>query len=285
MRLPFVVLLAALTFAGGIAAAGESRPRVETFTVLTSAPENRNLEFAIRLPRNFSPSRARILVTFGGRNWGAKQTLDTYRFDDFADEYGLVVVAPGFVNDDYWEPEKWSGAALEDALARIRKTHHIPDTPLLYYGYSAGGQCASLFYAWKPAKVAAWAAHACGVWFDDIPDSIRLAPALVTCGVEDQPRYDFGRHFAFRYREAGGELTWRDYPGGHELIPEAAELARAFFASILESGSPPILVGDDGSGQVYTVDSRQAEHVPAELRSVFRTQAFADLWQRQTRRK
>jgi poly(3-hydroxybutyrate) depolymerase len=279
MRLPLAALLAAVVC--GPAATGEAR--VETIAVKTSAPENRNLQFAVRLPRAFSPARARILVTFGGRNWDARRTLATYRFDDFADKHNLVIVAPGFVNDDYWNPEKWSGAALEEALARIRRTHRIPDAPRLYYGYSAGGQCANLFYTWKPEKVLAWAAHACGVWFKPEEKRIRsLAPALVTCGVEDVDRYRLSREFAFSYREAGGELVWRDYDSGHALTPEALALAQEFFASVLD-GAPPFLVADDDTGQVYPANSHQAERVPVELRSVFRTQAFADLWQRQTK--
>ncbi len=288
-------------FLWATALAGEFPPaRVETFTLATEAPNNRALEFALRLPVGFTPERAahaRILVTFGGRNWAARRTLSTYAFDAFADQYNIILLAPGFQDDDYWEPEAWSGEALKAALKRVREQYALPDKPIFLYGYSAGGQCANLFYAWKPERVAGWGAHACGVWFkpaagrgeaaDEVPATPAAhgrvpAPALVTCGVEDEPRYTLSRHFVYAYREAGGEAVWRDYPGGHELIPDPVALAAAFFASLLEKpDGPPEFVGDDDTGQFVSVrEARAVERIPPELRSAFRTEAVAQAWQR-----
>ena len=83
----FCLLVLAAAFCAGAA-------KVETFTVATSAPNNRQLEFAVRLPERITP-QSRIMVLFGGRNWKAAQTLKAYRFDRLADRYGLAL-------NDFW---------------------------------------------------------------------------------------------------------------------------------------------------------------------------------------
>lgn len=284
---------------------------VETFTLATAAPNNRVLEFAVRLPIGFSPERApstRVLVVFGGRNWDARRTLSTYDFNDFADQHNVVLLAPAFRDDNYWQPEAWSGEALVRALSHVRERHGIPDHAVFLYGYSAGGQCANLFYAWMPEHVAAWGAHACGVFFDPAklfsppspstddftryteivapPDASvhpRPAPALVTCGVKDEPRRAISRHFLNIYREAGGESVWRDYSSGHEFISDPVKLAGEFFASLLATpNASPVFVGDDDTDRYYPADSRAARRIPEELRSLFREEVVARLWQRQS---
>lgn len=119
-----------------------------------------DVEFAYRLPAG--PPQA-IMVLFGGRNWKGDDTLKRFRFDELADRHGLILLSPSFRDRNYWEPEKWSGPALKRAVAELERRCRMPSRRLLLYGYSAGGQCANLFYAWMPEKVAAWGAHACGV--------------------------------------------------------------------------------------------------------------------------
>ena len=253
----FCLLVLAAAFCAGAA-------KVETFTVATSAPNNRRLEFAVRLPERITP-QSRIMVLFGGRNWKAAQTLKAYRFDRLADRYGLVLLAPSFFNDDYWEPEKWSGRALFEAVARVEKKYGVPQKQMLYFGYSAGGQCANLFYNYAPHCVGVWGAHGCGVYFSFKGNKFtRPAPALLSCGLGDDIRFEISRTFAFNYREKGGRLLWLTLPGGHELNPKVLEVARTFFAEWLDR-VPPSFVADDESGIVYPVS--QAESIDPEYRN------------------
>ena len=173
------------------------------------------------------------MVLFGGRNWKGADTLKRFRFDDLADRHRLILLSPSFRDRNYWEPEKWSGPALQRAAAELERRCRMPSRPLFFYGYS----CASLFYSWMPEKVAAWAAHACGVYPQKITRA--HAPALITCGIEDTDRHRISRSFIYRYREADGELLWKPFPGGHELNPEALELARAIqkLSNLPEPGS------------------------------------------------
>ena len=189
-----------------------------SFTVNTPAPSNRQLEWAVRIPDKYSPD-SRIMVVFGGRNWNGQKAIKSYCFDRMADQYGVFLISPSFKDDDYWEPAKWSGAAMLEALKTVRRKFGLKDGQVFYYGYSAGAQCANLFYHWKPEIVAAWGANACGVWFE--PEIASTCPALITCGENDEGRFLLSERFVRNAREKGFSLIWKSYPGGHELNPAA----------------------------------------------------------------
>ena len=199
------------------------------------------IPFACRAPAHYDEN-SRILVLFGGRNWPGEKTLQTFDFNRLADRHSLFLLSPSFRDREYWEPERWSGRTLLAAVAKLEKTYRLNPQKIYLYGYSAGGQCSALFYDWMPDRVAAWAAHACGVYPFEIKHV--SAPALITCGVRDSDRLRISRLFLYRYREAGGSLLWKTYPGGHELNPEALELARAWFDAIL-SGAEAGEFGED----------------------------------------
>ena len=89
-------------------------------------------------------------MVFGGRNCdGEAEVSGKLGWPPWADRHGVFLVAPGFKDDSYWEPQRWSGRALLDALAEIGKSYDIDMGHLLYYGYFAGSQAANLFAAWR----------------------------------------------------------------------------------------------------------------------------------------
>ncbi len=107
----------------------------------------------------------------------------------------------------YWQPEKWSGTALQQAIAKACATFNLKNPPLYYYGYSAGGQCANLFYFWRPESVRAVVIHACDVWSEAIAKlpsaAYNTAPFLITCGRDDPERFATSYTTAQRLREGG----------------------------------------------------------------------------------
>jgi len=250
-----IIILALLLTTGIARAAG-------TIVVHTAAPHNRTVEFVYRLPSHTPSGQINtVMVVFGGRNWNGADALRQLDFSALADRFGLALLSPGFKDDDYWEPEKWSGQALHDALKASAKRCHVKDFTLLYYGYSAGGQCANLFYMWHPERVLAWGSHACGVWGD--PEKVkRSCPALITCGIQDKERWEISRNFVQRAGELGWRRMWCELPGEHELSPEALALANAFFTAVL-SGEKTICWGDDQTGKI----SNNADKIEPELRS------------------
>jgi len=249
------------------------------FTIKTDAPENKELQFCLRIPAS-QTEVSRIMVLFGGRNWLPDKTIKSYNFDKLADRHNLFLLSPGFRNDDYWYPETWSGKALLEAVKYVREKYHLSDSKLLYYGYSAGGQCSNLFYAWSPDLVDAWGAHACGVWCK--PETLKQAPALITCGEQDTDRYLLSFAFAQAARGNGASILWRSYPTAHGLNPESLALARAFFESILSNSEKKIeYAGDDQTLKFYPVPSRHEKDIEPELKSVFYSIETAKLWQKQ----
>jgi len=265
-----VKLLDIIGFVCGLAVAAQAEDK---FTIATAAPHNRQVEFVYRLPSAIPPERiTAIMVVFGGRNWDGAAALKRLDFTALADRFGLALLAPGFKDDDYWEPQKWSGHALDAALRELTRRCHIKDYKLLYYGYSAGGQCANLFYAWQPERVIAWGAHGCGVWCD--PAKItNPCPALITCGIQDQDRWEISRNFVQRAGELGWRRTWCDLPGDHDFPPVALQLAEAFFTAVLNNDKP-IYWGDDQTGKV-TAEVRRIE---PELRSWLPGTALKNQW-------
>ena len=92
-----------------------------------------------------------MLVIFGGRNTDGKADASVRMgWGEWCDKHGIFIVAPGLKNDNYWEPQVWSGRALMRALALLKKKYNICTDRLLFYGYSAGSQASNLFPAWKP---------------------------------------------------------------------------------------------------------------------------------------
>lgn len=229
------------------------------------------VEFAYRRPAGGTPRG--IMVLFGGRNWRGEETLKRFQFDTLADRHHLILLSPSFRDRTYWEPEAWSGPALKRAVAELERRFQVPPRRLLLYGYSAGGQCANLFYAWMPEKVAAWGAHACGVYFTGKVKN--PAPALVTCGTLDDARWNISRTFVSNYRENGGKLLWKYDESGHGLSSRILELARAWFDALL-SGERSRFVADDDSREVLPIE--RSGEIDPEYRNEIPNRQVLELW-------
>ena len=72
------------------------------------------------------------------------------------------------------------------------------------------------------------------------------------------------------HREADGELLWKPFPGGHELNPEALELARAWFDALL-SGATALEYGEDDTMQIIP-------DIDIEFRNPLYTPQIRKLW-------
>lgn len=228
------------------------------------------VDFHYRIPPKYD-AKSKIMVLFGGRNWQGERTLKTYNFNALADKHRIFLLSPSFKDRDYWEPQVWSGKLLQKAIRQLEKRYNLQSQKVYFYGYSAGGQCAALFYQWLPQKVAACAIHACGVY----PGKIKIAkaPFLITCGTEDQERFQISRHFIYRYREHGGLLLWKYFPNsGHELSKEALELAKVWFDDLL-SCKKVIAYGEDDTRQIKP-------RLDTEFRNPLYSEKMRELWQK-----
>lgn len=118
----------------------------ESYIVKTSAKENPSAIFRCRVPARYdqaSKVKYRLLVYFGGRNTTGEHEAKNPTWANWCDKNEVFLIVPSYKNDNYWEPQKWSGKALLEAIAQLKKKYpNICDDKLLFYGYSAGAQCA-----------------------------------------------------------------------------------------------------------------------------------------------
>jgi len=269
---------------------------VGSVSVRTPATENRNVTVYYRVPKDYNPARQenyRVLVIFGGRNCSGKgEAGGGLGWGDWADEQGVFLVSPGFKNDDYWDPKKWSGRALLHALDAIKKRYRICTEKLLYYGYSAGSQAANLFPAWRADLTRAWVSHACGV-FHNPSARMKAVPGLVTCGDADVSRYVISRRFVEENRRYGVNIIWKSFPNvPHDVPPDSLKLARAFltyyhrlyFSDLSGNKFGRIekqevrFVGDDVENLYYPANSPLAKNIMEEDQVLFPSEAIAAAW-------
>ena len=101
----------------------------DTIVVKTKAPQNRNAVFQYRVPRGYDKNRRemyRVLVIFGGRNTDGKADASgRMGWGKWCDDNGIFLVAPGLKNDNYWEPEVWSGKALRFNYSSSKEIYMI----------------------------------------------------------------------------------------------------------------------------------------------------------------
>lgn len=71
-------------------------------------------------------------VLFGGRNWSGDKAIKTFNFDVLADKYSLILLSPSFKDNEYWQPEKWSGKALKSAVKTLEKRFRLKPQKLLF---------------------------------------------------------------------------------------------------------------------------------------------------------
>ena len=268
----------------------------ETLTVKTKTTNNNPAIFQYRVPRGYDAKRKeryRVLVFFGGRNTnGADLVKENTSWVKWADEHGFFIIAPGFQDDKYWDPEAWSGKALINALRILRRRYNICTNKLLYYGYSAGSQAANLFAAWRPDLTRAWVSHACGV-FHEPSSKMRGVPGLVTCGDADKARYIISRSFVENSRKKGVDIIWKSYPNHPHNVPtESVRLARAFLLhyhnasrsdllpdqSTGKIGIVPKFIGDDQEGVYYPADSPKARNILVVDRVPLPSREIANAW-------
>ena len=266
-------------------------------TVRTRAENNRNASVWYRVPENYreiSGRKWRVLVIFGGRNCGgSNEVSNAIGWAKWADRNGVFLVAPGFRDDRYWEPQVWSGRALLSALEQIGRSYKINTKNLLYYGYSAGSQASNLFASWRPDLCRAWVSHACGV-FHEPSVRMRNTPGLVTCGDADAARDILSREFVAKARRIGQQVMWKSYPNHpHDVPPGSLALARAFLEHYdalnrddlgrgnAKDGSFSTemqFVGDDPDGVYWPANSPEAQSIPFEDRVIIPSRLLADAW-------
>ena len=291
MKMKTLTVLLLFLLAGRVFAA---EPLIDCVEVKTRSSENSLVKVWYRVPKSYEAKAkglSRVLILFGGRNCDGKiEVSGKLGWTEWADQNGIFLVAPTFKDDDYWEPAKWSGRAIEDALAQIAAKYRIATAGLLYYGYSAGSQASNLFPAWRPDLCRAYVSHACGVFH--VPTvKMKGVAACVTCGDADDARYVLGRRFVNQCRQLGVSVVWKSFPNHpHDVPPGSIRLAKAFLSHYHRAHPEDLgysavrgikdvgFIGDDADGVYYPAGGRDAADIPAEDRVELPSESVALAW-------
>lgn len=245
--------------------------------------------FYYRKPSGISTG---VLLLVPGYNGSGQSMLDE-RWCRFADEHGLVLLAPTFQTTPeqlkkekgYYYPEQGSGAQVEMALAEARRKTGVRTDQILIFGFSAGAHFAHRFALWKPGRVAAFVAYSAAWWSEPQP-TLRSVPALIMCGETDE-RYEATRAFMEKALALHLPWVWRSYKNtGHQLTPSVrsmAEVFLAYYANRMNGNGTPqpnsggeIFYGDIQSYRV--VPGAERDSILEEVRIVLPSQAIADTW-------
>ena len=266
----------ALLAAAGLAAHGEAA----SFTIPAPEPY-RQVEFAWRRPAG--PNAAvGVLLLVPGFN-GSGQAMLGGRWAKFADECGLLLLAPTFhataeeVHErrGYYYPELWSGPVLELALTELAQRAGIKNGKILIFGFSAGAHVAHRFALWKPERVKAFIASS-AAWWDPPSEKLQQVPALIMCGEQDE-RLTATREFFELGRKLDLPFIWRSYRGvAHQMTPALQRMAEAFLRHYALEAKAELQAGDV---QTYRfVPLARSNEIPSAVRIALPSRAVAEVW-------
>lgn len=227
------------------------------FTTVTTRQLN-NPELLVFYRRPNSQARAALVLAPSVNESVLPMLEKDSSWVRFADENGLVLVAPQFNGADthrfsghaftaYQNAQCWSGEALLQAMEQIRKEVGFADQRLFLHGYGGGAQFLQSFSRWKPDRVAALSAHSASTWawLEGIPGQHSLAdlrdiPMLFSVGEFDDARLgDTNRRastaqLVTMLRASGCDARFALLPGApHRPTPEMEHLAMEFLAENL----------------------------------------------------
>ncbi|MEI6073687.1 MAG: dienelactone hydrolase family protein [Verrucomicrobiae bacterium] len=234
-----------------------------------------------------------VLLLVPGYNGSGSAMLDE-RWSRFADEHGLVLLAPTFQTTPeqlkkekgYYYPEQGSGGQVEAALAEVRRKTGVKTDQVLIFGFSAGAHFAHRFALWKPERVRAFVAYS-AAWWSEPKASLRPVPALIMCGETDE-RYEATRAFFEKALALHLPWVWRSYKNtGHQLTPAIRLMAEVFLAHYAGETSSRETTQSDSDGDVFYGDIQtyrvvpDKDSIPEEVRVELPSQTVAETWMKE----
>ena len=169
----------------------------QTFDCSFSEGQNFELaEFRFWKPNSNNDYKGVLVIVPGFNYDGRKAVLDSV-WQNFATKHNFLIAACHFKDykdsarkPPYREVSKGSGEVLLTAIKSYSKTiskNYINDLPLLFFGFSAGGQYNYEFACWKPEKVLSFVVNKGGYYQTGIaPIETHKVPAIFFIGEDDK---------------------------------------------------------------------------------------------------
>lgn len=179
------------------------------------------LEYYLLVPGGAAPKKGWpvLLVLHGSGGNG----MDVFPlFADFAAREGVVLIAPTF--GDYPYPaEQLVAPPLDKLMATVGKDYPLNSFGAVLYGFSAGGEAATLFAGLYPNRVAGVTVEAAPEIYP--PPSTRGLPYNILYGENDDVR-PFAAASVNRVQQLGYPLNYEVVPGaGHQITQRGLDLA------------------------------------------------------------
>lgn len=186
-----------------------------------------------------------ILVLVPGFNRDGRKDVLEAVWQNFATQHNFILVSCHFKDykdrgdrPAYREASKGSGDILIKSIKKYSKSisnKAINDLPLLFYGFSAGGQFNYEFAAWKPEKVISFVVNKGGYYSTGIASTEMLkVPGIFFIGENDQYyRNDMIQGIYSVNRSLGANWTLIIEKNTRHFQNNSKDLAVSFFESIL----------------------------------------------------
>jgi predicted esterase len=186
-----------------------------------SLHQSDGLDYYLLVPGGDPPKKGwPVLLALHGNGGSGMDVFPL--FADFAAREGVVLIAPTFGTYPY-PAEQLVAPPLDKLLATVGKDYPLNPFGAVVYGFSAGGEAATLFAGLYPNRVA-------GVTVEAAPEihpppSNRGLPYNILYGENDEVR-PYAAASVNRVQQLGYPLNYEVVPGaGHEITQRGLDLA------------------------------------------------------------
>jgi dienelactone hydrolase len=209
-------------------------------------------EFRFWKPNSNNDYKGVLVIVPGFNGDGRKAVLDSV-WQNFATKHNFLIAACHFKDykdsvgkPPYREVSKGSGEVLLTAIKSYSKTiskNYINDLPLLFFGFSAGGQYNYEFACWRPEKVLSFVVNKGGYYQTGIaPIETHKVPGIFFIGEDDKYyRNDMIQGIYSINRNFGANWTLIIEKNTKHSRKNSKNLSISFFESIYHKGYPKLI--------------------------------------------
>lgn len=253
--------------------------------------------FRLWIPDNLITIKG-ILVLVPGINGDFRSEVNEDLWQTFAVKHDFAIVGCCFNGGNketgapYYQASCGTGEAFFEAMRDLAdKSGHLEvrTTPLVLWGFSAGGQFNYEFACWKPARVIAFVVNkGCDYYTFDTSQKTRNTPGVFFIGRKDlQYRIDAITKIFTLGRKQGALWALTVEPDAGHDIGRSWKMAIAFFDAVIplrlpNHDSAPLNKIDEESGwtgDLTTFEISAGKKKTEELTSWLPNEAAAHVWQ------
>ena len=248
---------------------------VHDITVESTRGARPEVHLRLYVPEGLKTVRGILLVGNAAHGDG-RDRADRPAYRALADDTGFALVATAYLdrymrsaveigtNFNAWAPPGGGGDGrrLREGLAQLAAASGHPElthAPVVFWGFSGGGQMAYEFNAWQPERTIAFAANKGGFYTTEVASAAaRRTPAVLIAGERDTAARRQRLAEVFADNEAAG-THWTLLVEREKAHAEGAvdDILLPFFRAAIALRCPPAGAGPAGLRDVSPADGRR----------------------------